>query len=589
MKAPVYDGTSFPPRCAAGLSLVKYFGTLIKRPIGVSPRTVNISAMTSKNGTGNMTSLCQQSELMKLMLADQLMYGFDIVDDETRDFLYSVIISGQVPHNDAEELLRLSLMRGVEEWEMVIECATTLNHRALGSENHDGGESSLGEGGKDRKPTSAPGMKRLAKSVSRFWGSPQDGDGKSVAQHGKQKAQPLDPQRVAASGNEQDSFRVARDTNQWPRQPPERAGSADARLQSQSPWATTNNSPEIEREPGSELSQKAAKTAPTVPATAAQHQKRPSPGVRHKHTAKSPFFTTPTPTTSPQQQATTPKKPRPPRGTISSLPIPPLSAPSFGLIQETLADDPFRLLIAVTFLIRTHGRAAIPVFHELMARFPTPKALATANPDQIIELIRPLGLAAVRCAAVQRYARGWVERPPLRGMRYGVKNYPKHGDGREVRVGGVFGAEDGDGDEHVGDAAEDARRRAVGCAWEIGHLTQGPYALDSWRIFCRDVLLARAEDWKGKGAPEGFQPEWMRVLPQDKELRACLRWMWMQEGWKWDPTTGERQPLPEELRRAVNERRVGYDDCGDLVISQIRHLEPRHHQISVQHDAAVRL
>jgi hypothetical protein len=103
-------------------------------------------------------------------------------------------------------------------------------------------------------------------------------------------------------------------------------------------------------------------------------------------------------------------------------------------------------------------------------------------------------------------------------------------------------------------------------AWEIGHLTQGRYAIDSWRIFCRDVLLGRARDWNGKGARPEFQPEWMRVQPMDKELRACLRWMWMREGWEWDPETGERMPLREEMRRAVNEGRVEYDDRGGLRI-----------------------
>ncbi|AEO65823.1 uncharacterized protein THITE_37268, partial [Thermothielavioides terrestris NRRL 8126] len=240
--------------------------------------------------------------------------------------------------------------------------------------------------------------------------------------------------------------------------------------------------------------------------------------------------------------------PRPPRGTVSSLPIPPLSADRFGLIQEELADDPFRLLVAVTFLIRTAGKTAIPVFRQLMERFPTPEALAGADPAEIISLIRPLGLSAVRCAAIQKYARLWLERPPTREVRYGVKNYPRPGDGWYVRAGEEFGPEDSP------------------AAWEIGHLTQGPYALDSWRIFCRDVLLCRSEHWTGKGSAPGFQPEWMRVLPADKELRACLRWMWMREGWEWDPLTGEREPLREDLRRAVDEGNVGYDDSGNLVI-----------------------
>lgn len=58
----------------------------------------------------------------------------------------------------------------------------------------------------------------------------------------------------------------------------------------------------------------------------------------------------------------------------------------------------------------------------------------------------------------------------------------------------------------------------------------------------------------------------MRVLPKDKELRACLRWMWMREGWWWDAQTGEREILREEMRKAVDEGRVGYDEQGKLII-----------------------
>jgi hypothetical protein len=97
-------------------------------------------------------------------------------------------------------------------------------------------------------------------------------------------------------------------------------------------------------------------------------------------------------------------------------------------------------------------------------------------------------------------------------------------------------------------------------------MTQGSYTLDSWRIFCRDVLRGLASDWKGGGREGEFQPEWMRVLPQDKELRAYLRWMWMQEGWLWDPATGEKELLPDDLRRAVQDGMVGYDDTGNLRI-----------------------
>ncbi|KAI1375524.1 DNA glycosylase [Hypoxylon crocopeplum] len=271
-----------------------------------------------------------------------------------------------------------------------------------------------------------------------------------------------------------------------------------------------------------------------------------------KRIAKSPYFDT-LDTASPLKARTS----RPLRGTVSCIPFPRLDAPKFGLIQEEFATDPFRLLIAVTFLIRVKGKHAIPVFRKLMDKYPTPRDLAEADTKDIVAMIRHLGLAAVRAAAIQKYARMWMEKPPRADVRYDVKNYPRSDDG------------DGDGD---GDGVDSRAEEALSSddsrlsTWEIGHMTQGRYAIDSWRIFCRDVLLDRAEDWRGKGREGEFQPEWMRVLPEDKELRACLRWLWMQEGWAWDPKTGEKDILSEDLRKAVDEGRVGYDDAGELKI-----------------------
>lgn len=92
--------------------------------------------------------------------------------------------------------------------------------------------------------------------------------------------------------------------------------------------------------------------------------------------------------------------------------------------------------------------------------------------------------------------------------------------------------------------------------FEIVHLPgMGPYALDSFRIFHRDEMLGLADDWLGKGAAEeGFEPEWKRVLPADKELRAYLRWRWEKEGWVWDELTGNRVRLEKEDEGSVKMR-----------------------------------
>ena len=247
----------------------------------------------------------------------------------------------------------------------------------------------------------------------------------------------------------------------------------------------------------------------------------------------------------------TPKKvrtPRTPGGTVSCIPFPPLSAAYFGLIQEKLANDPFRLLIAVTFLIRTHGKHAIPVFYELMEKYPSPESLFAANRDDIVPLIRHLGLQNQRAGTYQTYAQIWLEDPPAKGKRYAVRDYPTKGAGRDIKKGEILSDED----ERV--------------AWEIGHMTHGPYAIDSWRIFCRDVLRGVADGWNGEGAEEGFQPEWMRVLPEDKELRAYLRWMWLKEGFEWDPFTGEKWVASERLTRAAMEGKIAWDDKGGMRI-----------------------
>jgi methyl-CpG-binding domain protein 4 len=215
---------------------------------------------------------------------------------------------------------------------------------------------------------------------------------------------------------------------------------------------------------------------------------------------------------------------------LSTLPFPPLSALRFGLMQERLAHDPFRLLIATIFLNKTPGERAMPIFFRLMERYPTPQDLASAKVEDVTEMIHELGFQNQRARKCVNMANMWTERPPAKGKRYRKVNYPVKGDGRDVKEDEVVG----EGDERV--------------AWEISHLPGlGPYSHDSWRMFCRDVILGNAEGWNGEGAAEGFEPEWKRVLPLDKELRAWLTWMWLKEGWVWNKETGNRARASEKL------------------------------------------
>ena len=220
------------------------------------------------------------------------------------------------------------------------------------------------------------------------------------------------------------------------------------------------------------------------------------------------------------------KTPRPPKGT-STCPVPSTNSTYFGLIQEKLWKEPFWLIIAVTFLNKTTGRAAAPIFWNLKKLYPSPEALSQAEEKDLVEMIGTLGLQNQRAKRLILIAKAWLANPPAKNQLYRTLHYPAKGDGKGIKKDQVV---EEDVDECEG-------------ALEIGHIPGcGPYAWDSWRIFCRDVQRGLAQDYNGRrSGVEDFEPEWQRVVPLDKELRACLRWMWLREGYVWDHETGERR------------------------------------------------
>ncbi|KAJ5082224.1 hypothetical protein N7532_011267 [Penicillium argentinense] len=239
-----------------------------------------------------------------------------------------------------------------------------------------------------------------------------------------------------------------------------------------------------------------------------------------------------------------------PPGPESCLPFPPIDAQYFGLVQEQLAHDPFKLLIATIFLNRTRGGVALPVLFKVFERYPTIDAMASADQSEFVSMIHCLGFQNQRATRCIEIARIWQANPPVREKRYRKLHYPRKLDGRDIER-----------NECIDD--EDMR-----VAWEIAHLPGvGAYSLDSWRIFCRDELRGLAKDWQGTGATmPGFVPEWKSVLPQDKELRAYLTWLWLKEGWIWDHHTGDLEPACDKTQRAAKLGGIAHEDDGNWVL-----------------------
>ncbi|KAK7398083.1 hypothetical protein QQX98_012550 [Neonectria punicea] len=500
-----------------------------------------------------------------------VLYVFDVKQD-SRDFLADVIESLGAP-TETERLLRQSLMAGAEDWQNLIHCAESIrwlrgnDEQSLDGQDvlayvwemlngADASSSATGPWERtDRLITQAKALERDPEIRPPLLSTPVEnstGDDLAVSSQPRPKSKG----RVTAS-----HYWLDQPQEQHPRESRKWDGgtqSHSARFLSSVPFASQTCSrgrfsvlPErasatpLDAQHGQNCSQSAFTQMRVLPDVADVVVKRVS--------TVSPYFSS----TSTAQSKKSPAKQKAPPGTVATVPFAPLTSSRFGIIQEEFAHDPFWLLIAVTFLIKTNGKLAIPTFCKVKERFPSPEHVADpANAEELVGMIRHLGLSVVRVAFMQKYARGLLDDPPKAGVRYKVKNY----DYRDVDP--LSRGPDSNEPSPLLPETDTEDREA----WEIGHLTKGKYAIDSWRIFCRDQLLGRAEDWNGKGREPEFQPEWMRVMPTDKELRAYLRWMWMREGWEWSPFTAERTVLREEMLRAVNEGRVEYDETGGLRI-----------------------
>ena len=100
-------------------------------------------------------------------------------------------------------------------------------------------------------------------------------------------------------------------------------------------------------------------------------------------------------------------------------------------IAERVRHDPWKLLVATTLLNVTSGRAARPVFIEILRRYPTPHALAAgksifryhclirlgvsslmiyqADFDELVELLYPIGLFFQRANSLKLLSQQYID------------------------------------------------------------------------------------------------------------------------------------------------------------------------------------
>lgn len=76
---------------------------------------------------------------------------------------------------------------------------------------------------------------------------------------------------------------------------------------------------------------------------------------------------------------------------------------------ETGAEDPFHVLIATILSHRTNDDVTLPAATGLLAAYPTPEALAQADPDRVQDLIEGVGFYRNKAEATEQALSGLLD------------------------------------------------------------------------------------------------------------------------------------------------------------------------------------
>lgn len=103
-------------------------------------------------------------------------------------------------------------------------------------------------------------------------------------------------------------------------------------------------------------------------------------------------------------------KPSPPRGARGRAPlVVERLRDLYPAVTELVHDNPFQLLIATILSAQTTDRSVNLVTPELFRRYPTPDALAAADPAEVQKLIKPTGFFRAKTARIIAASRALVE------------------------------------------------------------------------------------------------------------------------------------------------------------------------------------
>lgn len=96
----------------------------------------------------------------------------------------------------------------------------------------------------------------------------------------------------------------------------------------------------------------------------------------------------------------------------------------FGLIQEELYKDPWKVLVSCVFCNLTRRFTAEPIMRKFFDLYPTPQDAMNAQEDFLADLLKPIGLSKRRAKTLVTMSREYLEKNWSEPIElYGIGKY----------------------------------------------------------------------------------------------------------------------------------------------------------------------
>lgn len=81
----------------------------------------------------------------------------------------------------------------------------------------------------------------------------------------------------------------------------------------------------------------------------------------------------------------------------------------YTLLQEELNADPWKIFVCCIFCNLTKRRSSEPYFWKVLEKWPDAHSLSQADKNELVDLIKPLGLSQRRANALKKMSLGYIQ------------------------------------------------------------------------------------------------------------------------------------------------------------------------------------